>query len=176
MKIDDPQPLSDARRETFCQLFAVLGSPSYGNRTESAKLAGYSERSAYSQGSDLMKRSEIIDRVAQLQREQANRNLLSADKILCDLENQRQRAVEAGKISDANRASELQAKILGVLGERQQASPSDDVPDRDPAEREALQEFIQGRLGLVSGDGVTQRQLDGMDADTAQDDDLRQAV
>lgn len=53
------KPLKSAKQEGFSQHYAR-----HGNATRAAKEAGYSEKTAYSQGHDLLKKPEIIDRVA----------------------------------------------------------------------------------------------------------------
>lgn len=59
------RPLTPAE-ERFCHYY--VADPQR-NRTKAAALAGYSEKTAYSQGSRLLKRVEVLERVRELERE-----------------------------------------------------------------------------------------------------------
>ena len=49
------------RQEKFCQAYIM-----YRNATESAKIAGYSEGSAHTQGHRLLQREDIRERIEEL--------------------------------------------------------------------------------------------------------------
>ena len=72
--------LKNERQERFCQEYLIKL-----NYTEAAKAAGYSERSAASQGSELMKNPEILARVRELRKERMERMGLDADFVLHEL-------------------------------------------------------------------------------------------
>ena len=72
--------LKNERQERFCQEYLLKL-----NYTEAAKAAGYSERSAASQGSALMKNPEILARVRELRKERMERMALDADFVLHEL-------------------------------------------------------------------------------------------
>jgi phage terminase small subunit len=52
------------RQEKFCQAYVL-----YRNATESAKIAGYSEGSAHTQGHRLLQREDIKQRIEELEKE-----------------------------------------------------------------------------------------------------------
>ena len=72
--------LVNEKHERFCQAYLIEL-----NYTEAAKSAGYSERSAASQGSALMKKPEILARVRELRKERMERMGLDADFVLHEL-------------------------------------------------------------------------------------------
>lgn len=51
------------RQEKFCQAYIM-----YRNATESAKIAGYSEGSAHTQGHRLLQREDIRERIEELEK------------------------------------------------------------------------------------------------------------
>lgn len=72
--------LKNEKHERFCQAYLITL-----NRTEAAKIAGYSERSAGTQGYELMKKPEILARVRELRKERMERMGLDADFVLHEL-------------------------------------------------------------------------------------------
>lgn len=64
----------------FCREFIV----DY-HQTKAAIRAGYSERSAYSIGNRLMKKAEIQERIAELEKERMKRLNISQDRVLYEL-------------------------------------------------------------------------------------------
>lgn len=72
--------LKNERNERFCQAYLITL-----NRSEAAKSAGYSERSAATQGYELMKKPEILARVRELRKERMERMGLDADFVLHEL-------------------------------------------------------------------------------------------
>ena len=52
------------RQEKFCQAYLISR-----NATSAAKEAGYSERSAYNQGYELLKKPEVQRRIEELEEE-----------------------------------------------------------------------------------------------------------
>jgi phage terminase small subunit len=74
--------LKNNRQEQFCQQYIV----DY-NATQAAIRAGYKEKSAASQASDLLRKPEILERVSQLQEEQTKRLALTADFVVMELVN-----------------------------------------------------------------------------------------
>lgn len=67
----------NARQEAFCQNYARTP-----NATQAAKDAGYSERTAYSQGFDLLKKPEILSRVSDIRTERFKAVHMTADETL----------------------------------------------------------------------------------------------
>ncbi|MGN1307049.1 MAG: terminase small subunit, partial [Faecousia sp.] len=68
------------KMDRFCQEYVI----DY-NGTEAAIRAGYSDKRAASQASTLLKREDVMERIAQLQKEQAQRLGLSADRVVMEL-------------------------------------------------------------------------------------------
>lgn len=68
------------RQERFCEEYLIDC-----NATKAATRAGYSEETAGSQGHDLLKKPEIVDRISQLQRERSERTQITADRVLLEL-------------------------------------------------------------------------------------------
>lgn len=69
--------LANDKHEAFCSHYMVCF-----NATEAAKRAGYSAKTAGAIGHDLLKKPEIIERLAELKAAQANRLDIEADDIL----------------------------------------------------------------------------------------------
>ena len=88
-----------------------------GNVTRSAKAAGYSEKTAYSQGHRLLKNVEIANAIKAGQKDIAKRNGLTIDDIIKELEEARTAALtaESPQSSAAVAATMGKAKVLGML-------------------------------------------------------------
>ena len=80
------------------------------NATQAAIRAGYSERSAASQGERLLRNDEIAAAVAEAQKDRAERTEVTQDRVLAMLEETRDAAHEVGQHSAATRAAELLGK------------------------------------------------------------------
>lgn len=70
----------NAKQRRFCEEYLIDL-----NATAAAKRAGYSERTAYSQGHDLLKKPEIQDRIQSLQLERAASTGITAERVLQEL-------------------------------------------------------------------------------------------
>ena len=68
------------KQKRFCQEYLIDL-----NATQSAKRAGYSEKTAYSQGQRLLKHVVIQKEIILLQKKQEKRTEIEADKILLEL-------------------------------------------------------------------------------------------
>ena len=88
-----------------------------GNVTRSARAAGYSEKTAYSQGHRLLKNVEIANAIKAGQKDIAKRNGLTIDDIIKELEEARTAALtaESPQSSAAVAATMGKAKVLGML-------------------------------------------------------------
>jgi phage terminase small subunit len=53
-----------------------------GNQTEAAKRAGYSERSAYSQGNRLLKSDEVSAYIAERMKPREDKRIATADEVM----------------------------------------------------------------------------------------------
>lgn len=125
--------LENTRHECFAHEFLIDR-----NMTQAAIRAGYSERSARSQGNRLMKKADILARVRELQHEQCERLCMNADWVLLNLakvvdqsmqaepvmamDPASRQMVETGEYvfdsKGANRALELIGKHMGMFGDK----------------------------------------------------------
>ncbi|MDD3243085.1 MAG: terminase small subunit [Eubacteriales bacterium] len=78
------------RQEMFCREYVI----DY-NGTQAAIRAKYSEKTAYSQAHDLLKKPEILSRIRELQHEQTERLAITADRVLTNLWDTYQRCTQA---------------------------------------------------------------------------------
>lgn len=99
---------------------AYLAEP---NATKAAMKAGYSKKTAYSQGHDLLKKPEI--RLALEQRVQ--KAVITADEVLHGI---REIALEGERQADRLRAYELLGKHLALFTEKQDVNLSGEVATR----------------------------------------------
>ena len=90
------------------------------NATQAAIRAGYSERSAYSQAHDLLKKPEIMEAIKELEDAAAARSAVTVDKIV----NRLNKIAEDPHAKDADkiRADELLGKYLGMFTDKVQVS------------------------------------------------------
>ncbi len=65
------------KQKRFCEEYVI-----FGNATEAAKKAGYSEKTAYSQGQRLLKNVETQKYIAELTTRRKNEKIASADEVL----------------------------------------------------------------------------------------------
>ena len=86
------------------------------NATQAAIRAGYSERSAYSQAHELLKKPEIQEAIKELEDAAAARAAITVDKIVERLN----RIAENPHAKDADRirADELLGKYLGMFTDK----------------------------------------------------------
>ena len=95
------------RQEKFCQAYVM-----YRNATESAKIAGYSEGSAHTQGHRLMQREDIKERIEELEKEVETRI-----DVVSEIENQYTYAKNNGHTNSAIKALEVLSRIRSTKEE-----------------------------------------------------------
>lgn len=88
------------KMERFCQEYVI----DY-HGTEAAVRAGYSDRRAAAQASTLLKRGDIMERIAELQKEQTQRLGLSADRVVMELWEIYSRCMQAAPVMAWNAAT-----------------------------------------------------------------------
>lgn len=95
------------KQEKFCELYASLG-----NATEAAKQAGYSEKTAYSQGQRMLKNVEIRSRIEEISTKQQKGRIADAEEVLTFFSDM----MRDGKVQDKDRlrAAENLAKRMGI--------------------------------------------------------------
>lgn len=100
-----------------------------GNVTRSAKAAGYSEKTAYSQGHRLLKNVEIANAIKAGQKDIAKRNELTIDDIIKELEEARTAALtaESPQSSAAVAATMGKAKVLGMLVDKSETKTEGNI-------------------------------------------------
>ena len=135
------------RQRRFAEEYAACG-----NATESAKKAGYSNKTAYAQGSRLLKKVEVAARITELQAEATKRAAIEADDVIDMLLESYKDAKRANQHGPAIRAVELLGKHLALFKDRtiltEEAGVSDDflikaVSQGDP-EMEAMARKMLG--------------------------------
>ena len=94
-------PALKEKPEKFCQAYVISR-----NATAAAKEAGYSERSAYNQGYELLKRTDVQERIDELE-EEYNTDV----DIISELEKQYEQAKINGNGATALKALELLSRV-----------------------------------------------------------------
>lgn len=70
------------RQRTFAEAYAIPGTESYGNATKSAIHAGYSEKTAYSQGQRMLKNVEIQGYIKGIEEKLFDENIMTGKEVL----------------------------------------------------------------------------------------------
>ena len=102
------------RQQRFCECFVA-----FGNATQAAKEAGYSDRTAYAQASRLLRNVKVDTRIRELQAAAAKRSEITADRVLEMLMDSYHDAKAAMQHGPAVRAAELLGKHLAMFVDRQ---------------------------------------------------------
>ena len=126
------------RQERFCQAYVLVP-----NAARAARIAGYSRRTAKSQGWRLLRARRVRARMAKIQATLARDQGLDLETLIGKLEVVYRQAVEDRRATAAARAVELQARLAGMRAERTavQTWPEDDgdpclcSDDDQPAEK-----------------------------------------
>ena len=106
-----------AKQQAFCLEYMVDLCA-----TQAARRAGYSEKTADVQGYQLLHKTSVADRIAELQAERQERTNVTADYVLSELVRNQEEARDAGRFSDSNRALELLGKNLGLFTDKHEFS------------------------------------------------------
>ncbi len=101
------------RQRSFAQAYAALG-----NASEAARKAGYSLKTATSQGARLLTYANVSARITQLQAEAAARAEIEIDDVIDMLLASYTDAKAAGQHGPAVRAVELLGKHLAMFKDR----------------------------------------------------------
>ncbi|MBQ9709482.1 MAG: terminase small subunit [Clostridia bacterium] len=139
--------LKNLTRERFCMEYVRNGH----NATKAAIAAGYSEKSAYSQGSRLLKNEEIAERIRQIEGDLLNELGITQTSVLEELMELLKKCVSEELIerpaaekpelterryrrldvSGATKILELLGKQLGMFGEKISADVTQTMSEGD---------------------------------------------
>ena len=103
------------KQEAFCVYYVAIGEDTYGNALRAALEAGYAESSAGVAGHRLLKNDKIKERILELHSQHMNRNMITVDKVLSDLEHYKLMAAKDRQYSVAKSCVELQGKYLSMF-------------------------------------------------------------
>ena len=103
------------KQDSFCVHYTTIGAETFGNGTKSATAAGYSEKGAYVRGSELLRNRKVAERIAELHKENMQRNMITVDKVLADLEHDKLMAREARQYAVSKACTELQGRYLAMF-------------------------------------------------------------
>lgn len=148
--------LTDKQKEFVRQYLVDL------NATQAAIRAGYSMKTAYRQGADLLQKTSIREAIEKAQAKRARRVEVTQDYVLSNLVEVVERTMQRAPVLDrkgeqvtdeegravwtfdakgANRALELLGKHLGIFADRVRAEVSG--PDGGPVASEIVVRFVE---------------------------------
>lgn len=160
--------LTDKQKEFVRQYLVDL------NATQAAIRAGYSMKTAYRQGADLLQKTSIREAIEKAQAKRARRVEVTQDYVLSNLVEVVERTMQRAPVTDrkgeqvtdeegravwtfdaknANRALELLGKHLGIFTDKIRAEVSG--PDGGPVASEIVVRFVEpgGEQSGEVGDG-----------------------
>ena len=161
-------PLTDKQKEFVRQYLVDL------NATQAAVRAGYSVKTAYRQGADLLQKTSIREAIEKAQAKRARRVEVTQDYVLSNLVEVVERTMQRAPVTNrkgeqvtdeegravwtfdakgANRALELLGKHLGIFTDKIRAEVSG--PDGGPVASEIVVRFVEpgGEQSGEAGDG-----------------------
>ena len=106
-----------AKQESFCNEYLLDLCAA-----KAAKRAGYSVKTADVQGYQLLQKTSVAARIAELQAERQERTSITSDYVVKELVKNHEAARDAGKFSDNNKALELLGKHFGLFTDRHEVS------------------------------------------------------
>lgn len=160
--------LTDKQKEFVRQYLVDL------NATQAAVRAGYSVKTAYRQGADLLQKTSIREAIEKAQAKRARRVEVTQDYVLSNLVEVVERTMQRAPVTNrkgeqvtdeegravwtfdaknANRALELLGKHLGIFTDKIRAEVSG--PDGGPMASEIVVRFVEpdGEQSGEAGDG-----------------------
>ncbi len=112
----------NAKQQRFAEEYVVDH-----NATQAAKRAGYSPRTAYSQGQRLLKHVEVQTAIAAEQARLRRKMEVTVASLTAELEEARTLAIANGQASAAVQATMGIAKLHGLLVDRSEVTTTDDL-------------------------------------------------
>jgi phage terminase small subunit len=115
-------PKLTEKQKRFCEEYLIDL-----NATQSAIRAGYSPKTAYRIGAELLQKTSVAEYLKTLREEQSKRTGITADEVLIELRNVAFAKAEIlGR--DKVKALELLGKHLGMFEEKVSVSHEEDIP------------------------------------------------
>ena len=139
------------RQRRFAEEYAACG-----NASEAARKAGYSSKTAPSQGARLLKNAHVAAKITQLQGAAAARAEIEIDDVIDMLLASYRDAKDAGQHGPAVRAVELLGKTLRMFTDKISYSEEQALDDSDLIEQLAAgdghkREMLRAVLGADEG-------------------------
>jgi len=129
--------LKNKKHERFCREYVIDH-----NGTQAAIRAEYSEKTAQQQSSRLLLNVVIMNRIAELNEKVSDKLELTVEKVLKDIEELREKALEENQFAASLKASELQGKHLKMFVDKMEVTGK----DGGPIETEYTVEFVPKRV------------------------------
>lgn len=124
------------------------------NATQAAIRAGYSPRTAEAIGSENLRKPLIRTAVRRELDAQAKRTLITADKVLLDIQKFGDQALKAGEFPSAIRSRELLGKHYRLFVDRQELTGANGSPlvrNLSDEQLEARVKALQDKLNVDKG-------------------------
>ena len=115
------------KQENFCMKYVELGNASEAYRS-AYNAENTSDKTINEKASRLLKKGKVGARLAELKAEHKDRHNISVDLIVDRLEEARELALSKNQASAAVGAAMGQAKVAGLLVDKQQHSNDPDNP------------------------------------------------
>ena len=164
LKAPDSRPRWTMKQIAFCYWYT--SAECYGNGTESARRAGYagSENTLAAIAYENLRKPQIAEEIKRLEEKAIAAANVTIEKVLRDVELQRQMALNAGQLAPAVKCSELQGKYLKMWVEKiEHVQTIEDVgtPELARMLRELAEVAGIDLVGLLTGDGSEDSLLPG---------------
>ena len=140
------------KQDSFCVHYTTIGAETFSNGTKSAIAAGYSEKGAYVRGSELLRSRKVLERISELHTKNMQRNMITVDKVLADLEHDKLMARKHHQYAVAKECSIAQGKYLAMFTDN--LSTTDTIRQRELDAEEQLEAVELGRLRLAQKYGL----------------------
>ena len=168
-KTKDKDTQLTARQMAFVLNYATIGSETYHNGRKSAIAAGYSEKSAGSTASLMLRRESTLTKIADLEAQQLAQQAATAGFKLAWLQGEfarlAKKAEMEGSLSEARANLEALGKTMGAFKD----NISVDVAERQQyTEREQLEGRRLARMLIMSNPTMLGQVVDIEDGDSTQ--------
>lgn len=151
----DPITHLNNKQEAFCRHFCNMSAETFDNATRSYIAAGYSERSAHTGGTELMRNYNVKNRIRALHEENLHESGVSAAGVINQIRYDRNQARKAGNWAAALSADRLEGQIIQLFVDKHVLTPTlPDQPEIAEEERRMLTEIAKtykDKLALAEG-------------------------